>query len=284
MNNERLAALIGEGGNDELIPLLWENMRKLFRMWADSYYTKYRERCNLCGVTNEDLRQEGYFAMLEAVKAYNSRPEENKETPFASYCHYPFKNRAAELIGMRTKQARSEPMNNNARISLDEPIKTPEGGADDSETVGGFIPDPEAEQPFREIEEADFCRAIRDIVKAALANHPKELETLERNFYNGESLASIGADMGVSTSRAGTLKNNALRRLRYNGALMRFAEINNYKRVNKRDCLAFGSAVEQITEQRETYQNEFEKSYKKFLEEHGLNAEEAEHLDIREFI
>lgn len=275
MNNERIAALIGEGGNDELIPLLWENMRKLFRMWADSYYTKHRERCNLCGVTNEDLRQEGYFAMLEAVEAYNSRTEEQAELKFSSFCLYPFKNRAAELIGMRTKQARSEPMNNTARISLEEPIKTPEDVADDSETVAGLVPDPEAEQPFREIEEADFHRAVRDIVKAALADYPRELETLERYFYDNESFRGISAALGVSLARVGQLRNSALKRLRNCSALRNLAEINYYKRVSPKNCRAYGSAVEQIAEQRAAYYAKIERDYKQFLEENNLKFKEV---------
>lgn len=68
MNNERLAALIGEGGNDELLPLMWEKMRKLFKLWADKFYTGHKARCDLCGVTNSDLFQECYFVMLEAIR------------------------------------------------------------------------------------------------------------------------------------------------------------------------------------------------------------------------
>lgn len=36
MTNEQLAAFIKQGGNDELIPILWERIRKIMYMKSDS--------------------------------------------------------------------------------------------------------------------------------------------------------------------------------------------------------------------------------------------------------
>ena len=44
MTNEQLAELIGQGGNDELIPLLWEKVRRLVYMQCDRIYRRAPER------------------------------------------------------------------------------------------------------------------------------------------------------------------------------------------------------------------------------------------------
>ena len=162
MTNEQLAQLIGQGGNDELLPLLWEKMRKLYIGWSGSFYNAHKERCDNCGVTVDDLRQEGYLSMLEAVKAYASRTDEHNDTLFTSYCSYPFKTYAAELIGIRTTRTRNEPLN-RYRGDIDSPLDGIEG-----ETIGTTTPDPEAEQPYRAVEQADYCRVVRETVKAAM--------------------------------------------------------------------------------------------------------------------
>ena len=44
MTNEQLAAFIKEGGNDELIPILWERVRKLMYMKSDKVYRAMQSR------------------------------------------------------------------------------------------------------------------------------------------------------------------------------------------------------------------------------------------------
>ena len=103
MTNEHIAALIGEGGNDELLPLLWEKMLRFYRMAAQKYERLHSVRCAQCGVTYEDILQESYFAMLDSIKAYNERTPEQAALRFISFCGCPFRTRASALIGMRTK-------------------------------------------------------------------------------------------------------------------------------------------------------------------------------------
>lgn len=50
MTNERMAEIIAEGDNDELLPLLWEKMRRLFGMWADNFYTTHKSSLNVLGL------------------------------------------------------------------------------------------------------------------------------------------------------------------------------------------------------------------------------------------
>ena len=249
MTNEQLAELIGQGGNEELLPLLWEKMRKLYIQWSGKYYNAHKDRCELCGVSADDLRQEAYLSMLEAVKAYTNRPEEHKDSLFTSYCKFPFKNHANELIGMRTAHSRNEPLN-CTHSSLDEPIDDSE--REKSATIADMLPDTEAQQPYRDIEQADYCRSVREAVAIALEEKPRELEVIQRRYYNGEFLNTIAANVGLSVERVRQIEKAAIRKLRNSPEVRALAEISCYRRVSLSSFRrTHVSAVEIIAEKRE---------------------------------
>lgn len=97
MTNEMLAQFIQEGGNDELIPILWEKVRKLLYVKADRFYSLYKSACDGSGVDVWDIRQASYSAFLDAVKAYKA----GGKIKFTSYLNYPFKNAVQKLLGIR---------------------------------------------------------------------------------------------------------------------------------------------------------------------------------------
>ncbi len=118
MTNEQLAAFIKQGDNDELIPILWERIRKLMYMKSDKVYSALESRFIQCGVDIWDLKQSCYMTFLKAVEGY--KPDcKNK---FTSYLSYPFKNAVRELTGVRTQK--NEPLNNCT--ILDVPLKDDE--------------------------------------------------------------------------------------------------------------------------------------------------------------
>lgn len=71
MSNEEAARRI-QGGEQSAIPLLWEGVKKFIRLWAYKYYVQHESLCKRAGVEKEDLYQCGYFAMLNAVRAYDA--------------------------------------------------------------------------------------------------------------------------------------------------------------------------------------------------------------------
>ncbi len=249
MTNEKLALLIAEGDSEELLPILWEKMRKLFRLWANKFYTGHKVRCDLCGVTNDDLRQEGFFALLEAVKAYSNRPAEQKELKFSSFCHYPFKNRAAALIGMKTQQSRNEPLNDISRVSLDECLESSDG-SESNNTLGDIIPDTAAELPFRTIENVSFASVVRQVVKHELADDNAALKVIEKHYYDGETYAQIGEDLGLTRSRIHQITADAMRILRKSRPLQELYYGNPYRAVSATAQQRDGSIVEQLVERR----------------------------------
>ena len=71
MTNEQLVIFIQQDST-ELLPILWERVKRLCFMLCGRYYSKYRERFAACGVELCDLRQECYAAFLAAVRSYKA--------------------------------------------------------------------------------------------------------------------------------------------------------------------------------------------------------------------
>ena len=187
--------------------------------------------------------------MLEAVKAYNSRSEEQKDYSFTTFCKFPFKNHAAELIGMRTQRERNEALN-CIHSSLDEPLTNKDG--DSSETIGTTTPDPKAEQPFRNIEQADYYRSIRIAVANTLKEESREHQVLKCRYYEGMTLKETGEVFGLSIERIRQLEKAAMRQLRNSREFKELTEVSFYRHVSvdsfRRTHI---SAVEAVAEERE---------------------------------
>ncbi len=113
MTNEQLASAIKNDKNDRLILKLWDNVRKLIYIKCDKYYLALNDRFKASGVEIWDLRQEMYFAFLEALKAYN--PDKNLK--FVTYLEFPIKNIVKHALGIGCKV---QPLNNSE--SLDKPV------------------------------------------------------------------------------------------------------------------------------------------------------------------
>ena len=256
MKNEQLAELIGKGGNDDLLPELWENMKKIYFIWANRYYIIHKERCDLSGITAEDLRQESYLSMLDAIKAYTKRTAEQSEIPFISFCRYPFLNYAAKAIGVRTGK---QEVLNHFRKNLDEPLEGKDG--DSNETLATTTPDPEAEQPFRDIEKADYCRSVREIVANILSTSPRELEIIERNFYENQTLYEISKSFGISVERINQLEKKAFKKLKKSVELKKLMEINVYQHVGIKTFERCGSIVEMTVEYQEELKSRLKNVY-----------------------
>lgn len=245
MTNEQLAALIGEGGNDELIPVLWEKMRKFYRLQADKWAARFPEQCALYGVTAADLQQEGFLSMLEAVKAYSQKAS-NTEAKFITFCSYQFTNKCAGLTGIRAGH-RSDALN-RCFISLNEPLESKDGDTDGER--GELIPDPDAGKPFEDLERRDYAESIRAVMCAALTDD-RERETLVQYFFEGRTLKSIAEREGVSLERTRQIKNRAIRHLTKGKTLKALAALDYYQHVGVNAVQRDGSIVERIVERRE---------------------------------
>lgn len=201
MTNEQLAAFIQQGNNDELIPILWENVRKLLYMKSERFYRLHKEACSRRGVELWDIKQVSYSAFLEAVKAYNA----DGGYKFTSFLEYPFKNAVNDLLGLRTSRTANEPLNNCT--SLDKPVSD-----EDGDTTLIDLQEDETSTDFVDrLESALISDIIREEIE--MLNVPY-CDVIRWYYLEDKGLEEIGELLGVSRERARQIRVKAERELR----------------------------------------------------------------------
>lgn len=206
MTNEQLVQFIQEGDKD-LIPVLYQRVKKLIFMLSDNYYRQYVERFNACGVELSDLRQECYGAFLKAVEGFKPA----KDIKFTSYLNYPVRNAGAELLGIHnSKRENKSPLDNCT--SLDEPI---ENADNDNCTLLDLVADNTSEQPYEDILQRIEDEQTRAVLHKALNKlSEQQRDVLVKLFFGEMTQEQVGKLYGVSGERIRQIKLKALRLLR----------------------------------------------------------------------
>jgi RNA polymerase sigma factor (sigma-70 family) len=205
MTNEMLAGFIQQGGNDELIPLLWENVRKLLYMKSERFYRLHKDSCDGSGVEAWDIKQACYTAFLDAVKAF--KPDSGNK--FTSYLNYPFKQAVRELLRIRTGKR----VILNSCTSLDKPIENSDG---ELCTMLDLVADDNAFNFVENAEGKSDAETIRAIVDTL--SEPQKC-VIQAYFFKDETLQAIAEKLHVSPERVRQIKAKALRQLRQNKQL-----------------------------------------------------------------
>jgi len=172
MSNEELVIKI-KAGENELIPALWEQIEKFIRLMANKFYTVHINRCISVGVELNDLYQLGYFAMLNAIKAY----DDSAEYQFTTYLSKHLKNIFFKAAEMRSTGWQNKPDS----VSLDAAIYEDDNGAGVS--LLDSIPDPTAEADLDNIIETDYKTRLHDDLIAAMSDLPDEQRRLIDCLY-----------------------------------------------------------------------------------------------------
>ena len=238
MTNEQLAEFIKQGGNDELLPLLWEKTHKLVYMHCSRLYSGNIERFKRHGIDEWDLKQSAYEGFLAAIKAYN--PE--KGYKFNTYLPYSLKRVVRNLIGV---PGRNEKDLLNICDSLDRPI------AEDNETeLSETIPDEAAILPFDDVEKADVFRVVREEVDKL---PDLEKQVIKAVYFDNMTMKETGAALGgISPERVRQRKVDGLRKLRRSRGIRElYVNSITYAPRSAAACLHVGSVVETDTERRE---------------------------------
>ena len=213
MSNEEAARRI-QGGEQSAIPLLWEGVKKFIRLWAYKYHVQYESLCKRAGVEKDDLYQCGYFAMLNAVRAYDATTGYR----FITYMAYHLQNEFNAAVGVRTVKGR-----NNARIRLIS-IEAEKEGADGL-INSDSIPDEAAREDFdNAIDNLYSEEARRNLAPALERLSADEYEVTRRYFYQGQKLSEIARDMGAEYHKVQRLYGSALRRLRHAKEVQEYKE------------------------------------------------------------
>lgn len=205
MTNEALCLAIKQG-EIQYINDLWSGIYKLIYRRANSFYNKCSAACIRSGVTVDDLVQEGYFAMLYAIKAY----DKNKEYMFTTYLNYPLQTRFVSLIGYRTSRTQNEPLNRSA--SLDKPI----GEAEDDGTLSDIVEDKNAIEPFNRVEDNEYLERLKEDITVVLDRlTEQERDTIIKRYFDNMSYKQICDCTSInSLSYVREILNKALRKMR----------------------------------------------------------------------
>lgn len=212
LTNEQLAEFIQQGGGDDLIPVLWERVRKLLYLLSDEWRRSHAVMCADRGIEAWDIKQAAYFAFLKAVDSFKAKDG----LPLASYFKYSLTNEIRKLLG-----GKNAALNNADR--LDAPLKNGDEG-DEAGALDRLIDDA-AQESFERIED----ESIADTVRAAVVNLPDRLRAIiDLYYFRGLNYLKCGAVLGVSRERARQLKNVALDRLRNDSGIKQLADAYGY--------------------------------------------------------
>ena len=203
MTNEELLRQIRNGEGDDLtLSTLWAQVCHLFYMHSDGLYRRHKDHAVSCGVERDDCRQVCWFAFLDAIKAYNAKP--NTELKFSTFIKFHVRRRVYELLGYRT--SKREPL--NGAVSLDAPLP---GSEEEKINISDTIADPSAEMPFEVIDGSDIAAEVEGIISAL---PPKQAAAIRGRFWQDRTLTEVGAEMGLTPKQIHNQYREAIRKLR----------------------------------------------------------------------
>jgi RNA polymerase sigma factor (sigma-70 family) len=134
---------------------LWDGVKRLCRKNVSGYVVRYGERMASLGLTADDLCQHCFFALMDAVKAFNP----DKGYAFTTWLKYRIRNHMSKLLGYcnAKRSVRDDAM--TLADSLDKPLSD-EGGSHEL-TVADTIADEAASADFERAEDTLSAEAVR---------------------------------------------------------------------------------------------------------------------------
>jgi RNA polymerase sigma factor (sigma-70 family) len=193
MTNEELAMRIKAGGQ-ECTGELWDQVKLFVCLLCNRFFALYADACQSAGVDADDLCQEGYFALMDAVEAYN----QDGEYKLLSYIRYPLKNRLNTLVGFRGRRRL-----HNAPVSLDEP--TGEGIC-----LGDTLADQAAEDELEAVIEQVYTEGLRADLDYCLATLDyRQREAIRAKYFKGQPIHDAREHLykGLQRLRSGKCMN-----------------------------------------------------------------------------
>lgn len=202
MTNEEIAVQI-QSGRDDLMSQLWEQNTRFFKSRAGQIYHSCREMCDSAGVEYDDIFQSCYFALSDAVAAFDIA----SGYKLLTYTNYPLKTQINALCG--TQSSKRDALNKCK--SLDEAI-----GDDDSDSsLLDLISDPNAEAAFAETENTIFHGETCAALESALSRLPdKHAAAVRGQYLDGKAQGEIAAELGMTQTRVQQIQQDVFRKLR----------------------------------------------------------------------
>lgn len=198
MTNEELAQQIQQGERDLILPL-WEQVRRFAR---DRAFRWHRATGGRGGVTLDDLEQEAFIALLEALEGWDE-----KAGKFLTWYDLRLKSAFTAATMQRTKRDRKDPL--ESALSLDAPLLD---GLDDPFILADVVADPRAEQDMENLEEIERQESVRRVVNS-LSEEQRRVILLR--YYHDMTREQTAQRLHLTRTRAAAIEAKALRLLRH---------------------------------------------------------------------
>lgn len=198
MTNEELAQQIQQGERN-LILQLWEQVR---RYAHDRAYKWFRATNGRGGQTVQDLEQEAFLALLEALEGWDE-----DAGPFLTWYSMRLKSAFTAATAQRTQRDRKDPLQDC--LSLDAPLTDREG---DPFTLEDTIPDQRAEDDLNTVEERDRQAAVRRVLDSLA---PEQKQVILLRYFHDMTREQTAQRLHLTRTRATTIEAKALRLLRH---------------------------------------------------------------------
>lgn len=207
MTNEELAKA-AQQGHQGALPQLWEATRALLFAFAWKFYTRQgKDRCAQRGVTLEDLQQETFFALCDAVGAF----DEGKGFLFTTYLSRATENRFRACMGIRGKR---DPL--NAADRLERPLP-----GEEERQQGDTIPDEQAQAALEAVDDAAQQEQLQAVLGEALEALPApQGDVLRLRFACRKTRPETAQALGISPQEVRKAEQRALQLLRGKPAVL----------------------------------------------------------------
>lgn len=175
--NPMVAELVDriQGGEKELITELWGKFRPL--------WTKWSKKTILCGYDSEDLQQQSYLILVEALKKF----EKQQEIPFEGYYRMMLRSWRGNQLRKKTEQLLAEDENDTFECA--------------DETIC--------------VEQDVIINTLYQKAWAYIETLPLDQQILMRKFYlEDRSLGEVAASVKMTYKSAEAKKGRILRALK----------------------------------------------------------------------
>ena len=180
MTNEELALQIRAGERGRITEL-WARVRR-FALWRARRWAAFGR-----GVTVDDLEQEAFIALLDALERWREA-----DGPLLSVYALRLKAAFTAATGRRTQRDRLDPL--DRALSLDAPLNDDP----DADTLEAVVEDPAGAAAIEEAEAHSDHQQLHGILDHALGALPAEQgEVVRRRYYRGQTVAEIATATGV---------------------------------------------------------------------------------------
>ena len=187
---------------------LWNMVKGFIASRAYSYSLRFSPGI----VEVDDLIQEGFFSVCEALETY--RPDGGRA--FLPYLDFYLRKRWRRLYGLD----KPEPL--NMAQSLDAPIYEGEDAL-----LIDTIPDEAAEEAFSRADDGIVNGQLRQALDSALDSVPNG-DVVRRRYFKGEKGQEIARDMGISPADVYRMERAAIRHLQRGPFTSRLRDFDFY--------------------------------------------------------